>query len=215
MPQIHIYRGLPGSGKTTLARKEHPDALCINIEDNFSYRGGRYRYNRQDHNLWQSDSSYRYAKEDILRHLQRYEYDIVICEVFHTRDHLHWLWSIFYDHMNWADKIGISAGIHANITTVYGRFGSTHNVNPDHLKYMRESWEDTDYLQNLIKQCPRTSRLGNWYSFKEVDTRWSKTPVKLPAAHMNSTTAPPEHNLKDALTFSKDWVQLRHRKSWL
>lgn len=119
MSKLTIIRGLPGSGKTTLART----IPALHVEaDMFFMRNGKYEYNpkriKEAHTWCQS----------VARFALGYGADVVVSNTFTTLKEIE-----PYLSMTW-DKL--------EVIKCVGEFGSVHDVPEETLAKMKARWQD-------------------------------------------------------------------------
>lgn len=120
MAKLVILRGLPGSGKTTLAKQMYPS---LHVEaDMFFQRNGTYQYSpkriKEAHTWCQS----------IVRFGLGFGADVVVSNTFTTLKEIE-----PYLHMTW-DKL--------EVIKCVGEFGSVHGVPEETLAKMKARWQD-------------------------------------------------------------------------
>ena len=123
MPTLTIIRGLPGSGKTTLARRL--GQVCYEADMFFMDDNGDYNYNKEhihDAHDWCQRKVYEmlYAKMDC-----------TVCNTFIRRFHL-----------NIYIEMAKELGCNVQIYICKGEFQNTHNVPQEVIERMRNEWED-------------------------------------------------------------------------
>ena len=136
MPILKIYRGLPGSGKTTLANKE--GTIVLSPADMYSMRNGKYQwcreYSKKGH-VWSNKILELTMEEGI---------DITIAEVLPKEKSMR-------HYFNMAKKYNYKVEVidcKADIDTSYKR--NVHNVPMEHIKGMSEVWEDWDDIKERL-----------------------------------------------------------------
>lgn len=125
MPRLVLIRGVPGTGKTTLAR-EYAKQGYVHCENDqyFLGHGGKYPFNEA---LWPA------AKNDCLLRVGRAMHagkDVVVANTFTQ----HWQMDSY---LNLAHALGYEV----NIITLTHEYGSIHNV-PAEMARIRAIWED-------------------------------------------------------------------------
>ena len=122
-PSVQIIRGLPGSGKTTLAIKKFPFLLRLET-DMFFYRNGAYRFTMENNRRavgW-------FLKE--VGSLCRRGMDFVVTGVFSA--HTERLGSVI--------ETARKNGYEVWIKTLTSNYGSVHAVPKDHFMSMKASF---------------------------------------------------------------------------
>ena len=118
MPKLTLIRGLPGSGKTTLAKKMgicHFEADMWMVDD-----CGEYKFNPR--NLSYCHSQCLYAAEEALRN----GFDVVVSNTFTQR----WEMEAYYD-----------LGFPVEEIVATGNYNSVHDVPAEKIEAMRLRWE--------------------------------------------------------------------------
>lgn len=126
MTSLVIVRGLPGSGKSTVAKKlvkagyTHIEADMYHINK----RTGAYEFD-----IKRKTAAWEWVKET-MANLLRNEQDVVLAGVFPYNDTLQGL-------KNAADYLGYDF----TVITVEADHGNIHDVPEDVLRGMRDAWE--------------------------------------------------------------------------
>lgn len=122
-PRLQIIRGLPGSGKTTLAVKRYPHLMRVET-DMFFTIGGEYVFT-----LARNRKAVRWFR-DMVDKLCSAKMDFVVTGVFAA-------------HTERLDEVVLTAlkhGYDIYIKTLTSDFGNTHNVPKSHLDSMRRDF---------------------------------------------------------------------------
>ena len=128
MPILNIFRGLPGSGKTTDANKT--GTLVISPSDMYSMRNGKYQWCKEYEDQCQDWSI------EILEFCIMHEIDVSIAEVLPTIESVK-----FYTEL--AEEKGYTVKVYdLKISVEESLKRNTHNVPIEHIQAMAESWED-------------------------------------------------------------------------
>jgi tRNA uridine 5-carbamoylmethylation protein Kti12 len=127
MPKLNIFRGLPGSGKTTAANKM--GTIVLSAADMYSMRDGVYKWTPEN-----SQMGREWALE-ILHFCVLHEIDVTIAEVLPTINSV----------MRYA-SIALDKGYDINvvdceISNEQSLERNTHNVPIEHIEKMAELWE--------------------------------------------------------------------------
>ena len=118
---LHIYRGLPGSGKSTAARK----LGILHLEaDMFFVRNGVYRYDR---NLINAAHDWCFS---LFKAAVYTKTDVVVSNVFAKREHIQL-------YTNYAKKQGMAF----EVVQFCRSFGSIHNVPETAMEKFSQQWE--------------------------------------------------------------------------
>ncbi len=122
--QLVLIRGVPGSGKTTMAGLEFPDYQLVEADDYFIDEKGLYRYNS---NLLKQ--AHRYCQNKTFRSLSN-GVRVVVANTFVK------LWEI-QPYISFADKNHIQY----EIIEAKGRFKNIHGVPQSVISRMIRDWE--------------------------------------------------------------------------
>jgi hypothetical protein len=136
MPTLHIFRGLPGSGKSTRARNLAAELGAIFIEaDMFHVADGDYCFNNR-----RAGYVYRDMPK-LLGSLAAHGMDIVYAGVLPVEESI----------LHIADPCR-ACGYKINITTCSGKWGNIHNVPNDVLESMRKCFQPSITTENLYPE---------------------------------------------------------------
>lgn len=124
MSELVIIRGIPGSGKSHMAKTEFPDHLHYEPDHLFCDSHGRYRY---EHQLWGEACRWVQFMTDCA--LARGE-DVVVSDVFPCLSDL----DPYYE-------IATAHGAEVKVIVAEGTYGNTHNVPLFVLNRMKEAFE--------------------------------------------------------------------------
>jgi len=131
MTTITLYRGLPGSGKSTKAKSSGPDYVEA---DMFFMRNGRYLYDNKkikDAHIW---------CQSIARFNLQQGKDIAVSNTF-----------IALHEIDIYLKIAKAYNAKVQIIECSGNFQNTHNIPQFKLDSMKDRWEELPI--NLQKLC--------------------------------------------------------------
>ena len=127
MLELIIIRGLPGTGKSTRAKKDYPNYLHYETDHLFCDTQGRYRFDAQ---LWTIAMNWLSAIVDIA--LAKKEC-VVVSDVFATKES----YQRFIDLAN-------AHGANVKIITCKECYGNTHRVPVFIMDKMRSEFEEID-----------------------------------------------------------------------
>lgn len=131
-PTLYLFRGLPGSGKTTMANtliKANPNTVLVEADMYFGYSLKEYK---QNFNAEELPNAHDWCKRTVERYLQM-GINVAVANTF-TRQ-----WEIQF-YIDLAKKLGIKCVVY-HCTMDYG---NVHNVPESHVEKMRERWEPVD-----------------------------------------------------------------------
>lgn len=131
MKTLFIIRGLPGSGKTTLAKLLAPTANCS--ADHFMVNEkGEYHYD-PDKLMFCHD-----ACQETIKNLMRHSFGpVAVHNTFSRR----WEMEPYYD---LASRYGYSV----HVIETQGRWQNVHGVPPERIEEMRARWESVDQIRS-------------------------------------------------------------------
>lgn len=125
MPSLTLICGLPGSGKSTMARELFPNAVLCEADQYFTKADGTYAFNAND-----LPEAHRWCQNKAARALQEGR-DVVVANTFTRR----WEMQPYFD---MADIFGIKP----TVITATGNYPNIHGVPPEAIERMRQRWED-------------------------------------------------------------------------
>ena len=133
-PRLQIIRGLPGSGKTTLALECFPHLMRVET-DMFFTRGGKYTFT-----LDLNKKAVKWFNKTV-RDLCKTGMDFVVTGVFaaHT------------ERLANTISAGVDYGYDIYIKTLTKNYGNIHEVPEEHLKAMRDSFVSERELKHIYR----------------------------------------------------------------
>lgn len=137
MPTLNIFRGLPGSGKTT--RANQMDTIVLSPADMYSRRDGVYKWSEK-----MSREGQKWAME-IFEYCLLHEIDITIAEVLpKIKCVMKWV----VPALKKGYKINV---VDCNVSVKESAERNVHKVSLKHICYMQHDWEpwDDKYLEQI------------------------------------------------------------------
>jgi len=133
-PRLQIIRGLPGSGKTTLALEHFPHLMRVET-DMFFMRGGKYTFT-----LDLNKKAVKWFNKTV-RDLCKTGMDFVVTGVFaaHT------------ERLANTISAGVDYGYDVYIKTLTKNYGNIHEVPKEHLKAMRDCFVSERELKHIYR----------------------------------------------------------------
>ena len=137
-PRLQIIRGLPGSGKTTLAIARFPQLMRLET-DMFFYREGAYRFTLE--NNQRAVGWFRKA----IREFCNQGFDFVTTGVF----------SAHTERLQDTIAIAVERGYEVYIKTLTSRYKGIHAVPKEHYDAMRQNFVAEKVLRDYYKNEPQ------------------------------------------------------------
>lgn len=138
MQTMTIIRGLPGSGKSTIARRLAQETNAVHLEADmfFETKSGKYEIDRTLMN-----EAHQWCKKWCDLHLANGR-SIIVANTFVQK------WELL-DYL----YIALKHGVNVDVFKAKGNFSNVHGVPPETVERMRSQWEDLDEKQP--QQQPR------------------------------------------------------------
>jgi predicted kinase len=124
-PYFVIVRGLPGSGKSTIARKIALDGGWRHYEADMYFYDKQGNYNFDLNKL---GAAHHWCESNVAQKLQD-GWNVVVSNTFTTQREL-----------NPYFEVAMQLGIIPQVISVHGSFGSIHNVPAEAMDRMRRRW---------------------------------------------------------------------------
>lgn len=131
MSKLIIVRGLPGSGKSTFAKKyfSYPDFLHYEADQFFTAPDGTYHYNKAEIN-----KAHEWCYAQVFNTLINGRFNVCVSNTFTRLEFI----KRYLDIRKQEDCNDISAEIHEML----GTYGSIHNVPEADMKKMKKAWQE-------------------------------------------------------------------------
>lgn len=133
-PNLYIFRGLPGSGKTTTALQYFPHLMRVETDMYFSRRD-KYIYTAQ-----LNRKAVRWFNETVWD-LAQTGMDFVVTGVFASHT----------ERLDWVIQNGLDCGYNVYIVTKTADYGNIYNVPKKRLEAMRADFVPEDELKKIYK----------------------------------------------------------------
>lgn len=146
---LYIVRGLPGSGKTTLAQKI--GCLVVNPWDDISTKKGKYLYDPSNEN------DVMCYCHDIVKMAFDYSMDIAICDVFLKKSTIQKIFTWTYHHVKYVQDFK-NFGLHVTDLKISPEQSHQRNIHHCSIKTIQdmnesfEPWKEEDYMEAWIRR---------------------------------------------------------------
>ena len=135
MRKLIIVRGLPGSGKSTIARSFKEDCGYEWFEaDMYFMDGDEYKFDAT-----QLYNAHKWCYENTYRYLFSY-YDVIVSNTFTTNKEM----KQYFELREFFPDLEI------DVIEVHSQFGSIHGVPDETMEKMRNRWEEVDPKYGII-----------------------------------------------------------------
>lgn len=136
-PRLQIIRGLPGSGKTTLALRRYPHLLRLET-DLYFYSKGAYRFS-----LYRNAEAIEWFKDEVDNLCMR-DIDFVVTGVF----------SAHTERLDYVIKVALDYDYEVYIKTLKTQYEGVHGVPKEHFESMRAAFLPERTLRKMYVGDP-------------------------------------------------------------
>jgi adenylate kinase family enzyme len=143
MATLHIVRGLPGSGKSTFAKKLSAQLGCRHFEADmfFTDEQGNYNFDRE-----KLGDAHEWCRDSVVEQIKQGK-DVVVSNTFTTSREI---MAYLRDQQPFLDVVWFDPTNQVIVYEMTGEYGSVHDVPVEALQRMKNRWVSNAELDALI-----------------------------------------------------------------